>query len=293
MRGLGAFFVTTGMTRICLLLLAAAVLLPGCRTRLDMGISAVNPPENMPEIHAWSKGEELTLGADTGSQLPAAIFPVTAMQLGSKVRWGKPIQDSTLDVSLLRQGPPVQENCPVIHSFFATTDGLIGWPVLRRYVWHLDYPSGRQEFCDSLPEEVKTWDNVAVRKWGRPMVYVEGLGECILDSGAPHAVYLPPDKWNRFMKSYPEAKVMQFSGDSPAAGGYFRIAVVPVPKLQLGRLQLENVMVCESFFKTPHVVLGTQILEQVEVWLDGPGRRLYFRPVKSIASDQKALSLSV
>lgn len=278
---------------MCLLLMAAAVLLPGCRTRLDMGISAVNPPGKMPEIHAWSKGEQLTMGADTGSLFPAVIFPVTAMELGSKVRWGKPIQNSPLAVSLLRQDPPVQENCPVIHSFFAKTDGLIGWPVLRQYVWHLDYADGQQMFCEKLPEEVRTWDSVAVQKWGRPMVWIEGLGKCMLDSGAPHAVYLPPDKWKKFMKSYPDAEVLQFSGDSPAAGGYFRIAVVPVPKLQLGRLQLENVMVCESFFKSPHVVLGTQILEQVEVWLDGPGRRLYFRPFKSVTSAQKALSLPV
>ncbi len=275
------------------MLLAAAVLLPGCRTRLDMGISAVNPPETMPEIHAWSKGEQLTMGADTGSLLPAAVFPVTATELGSKIKWGKPVQKSSIDVSLTRAGAPVQENCPVIHSFFATTDGLIGWPELRKHVWHLNYDKGIHEFRASLPPEVRQWDSVAVSKWGRPMVHIKGLGECILDSGAPHAVYLPPDKWKRFMKSYPNAKVLQFSGDSPAAGGYFRIAVVPVSKLQLGRLQLEKVMVCESFFNTPHVVLGNQILNQVEVWLDGPERRLYFRPNKLTTSDQKALSLPV
>ncbi|MBQ8516906.1 MAG: hypothetical protein IJ498_04930 [Akkermansia sp.] len=281
------------MTRMCLLLLAAAVLLPGCRTRLDMGISAVNPPERMPEVQAWSKGEKLTMGADTGSQLPAVVFPVTATKLGSKIRWGKPVQPGSLSVSLTRNGSPVQENCPVVHSFFATTDGLIGWPELRKHVWHLDYDKGKHEFRATLPPEVRQWDSVAVRKWGRPMVHIKGLGDCLLDSGAPHAVYLPPDKWKRFLKSYPQARILQFSGDSPAAGGYFRIAVVPVPKLQLGRLQLENVMVCESFFKSPHVVLGTQILEQVEVWLDGPGRRLYFRPSAPVTSDQKVLSLSV
>ena len=275
------------------MLLAAVVLLPGCRTRLDMGISAVNPPERMPEIHAWSKGEKLTMGADTGSRLPAAVFPVTAMELGAKVRWGKPQQPSPLDIRLQKEKAPVQENCPVIHSFFATTDGLIGWPVLRRYVWHLDYAGGRHEFREKLPETVRTWDSVAVSEWGPPMVHVDGLGECMLDSGAPHAVYLPPDKWKRFMKAYPNARVLQFSGDSPAAGGYFRIAVVPVPRLQLGRLQLEDVMVCESFFNTPHVVLGNQILNQVEVWLDGPNRRLYFRGNKPATAGQKALSLSV
>ena len=279
------------MTKMCLWLMMAAALLPGCRTKSDMGISAVNPPGRMPEIHAWSKGEKLTMGADTGSGLPAALFPITAMDLGSKVRWGKPIQSSALEVKLWRQGSPVRKNCPVIHSFCATVDGLIGWPVLRRYAWHLDYADGLHEFLESVPGEVKTWDSVAVQNGAHPMVFIEGLGKCLIDSGAPHAVYLPPDKWKRFMKSYPEAKVLQFSGDSPAAGGYFRIAVVPVPKLQLGRLQLENVMVCESFFKTPHVVLGTQILEQVEVWLDGPGRRLYFRPYKAPIPGQKALSL--
>lgn len=293
MDGLGAFFVSTDMSRICLLLLVGSVLLPSCRTCPESGICTVNPPQSMPEVRAWCEGKELTMGADTGSLYPAVIFPLTAIDLGAKIRWGKPVQSGNMAVRMQKNGAPLAENCPVLHSFFATVDGLVGWPELRRHVWHLNYREGKHEFRETLPEVVRQWESIRLPQWGRPVVQIEGVGACLLDTGAIHAVYLPAYQWKRFLKSCPKARVLRFRGESPAAGGYFTIEMVQVKNLALGRLQLENVMVCESPFRDSHIVLGAGILEQVEVWLDGPNRRLYFRPFKTASSGQKVLSLPV
>lgn len=264
------------MTRICLLMLAVAVLLPGCRTRLDMGISAVNPPKEIPEVKAWCQGKEITMGADTGSRLPAVLFPVAAGKMGTRIRWGEPIQPSPLDVRL--DSGDTRRNCPVVHSFFATTDGLVGWPVLREKIWHLDYAAGRHEFAEQLPPEVKNWSAVKLLPGSRAVIEVPHVGRCMLDSGAPHAVYIPRNRWEAFLRTVPDARVGWFHGESPAAGGYFVREVVRVPALRIGRLVLHDVTVCESFSDSPMVILGTESLRQLEVWLDGPGRMLYYRP---------------
>lgn len=251
--------------------------LGACSTRSVVGVQALNPPVYMPELRAWSGEKALTMGADTGTMMPAVLFPYPAILLGAPVKWGKKVQESGKAVSLQKDGAPLLQNCLIIHSFFATVDGVVGWPELRRHVWHLDYAGEMHEFVDHLPEEVKAWPSVALHGGKRAEISLPKWGRCLLDSGAPHAVYLPEARWRKFRRKHPGLVVRRYAGESPAAGGAFVREYVMVPELKLGRLVLKNVPVCESFMPGHQVVLGTEILRHIEVWVDGPARRLYFR----------------
>ena len=258
------------------MMLAAVCLVSACGSQRPL-----QSPEHMPEVYAWCKGMRITMGADTGCAMPAVVFPVAANELGSEVKWGLRHQASNLEVSLSPDGAG-WKNCPVIHSFFATSDGLIGWPALKRYVWHLNPEEGIQTLQHSLPPEVREWDSVPIAEGNCAVLNVPGVGECLLDTGAPHAVYIPRELWKEFRNSVPPScRVGYFHGESPAAGGNFVIEVLRVPTFRLGRLTLQDVTVCQSFSNSPMVILGMECLRGVEVWIDGPGRKLYYRPLVS------------
>lgn len=69
----------------------------------------------------------------------------------------------------------------------------------------------------------------------------------ILDTGAPHAVYISKKRWNAIKLAYPDAFVSVYSGYSPAAGGFYAHECMHVSSFQLGPLELKNILLCESF----------------------------------------------
>lgn len=101
----------------------------------------------------------------------------------------------------------------------------------------------------------------------------------ILDTGAPHAVYISKKRWNAIKQAYPDAFVSVYSGYSPAAGGFYAHECMHVSSFQLGPLELKNILLCESFANPEvmgipddiDIILGYGALAARQFWLDGRG----------------------
>lgn len=253
--------------------------LVGCKMPLPNEDVAFTPPTEMPQLRGWSGNQPVMLGADSGTEVEALLWPKGARKLGVKLKRRKDVQLSSRPLALEKGGKPLVRNCPVFRMLLAREDGLVGWPVLRRYVWHLDYANERHELCEDLPPEVRGWSSVPMVSARHAVIELPDLGCCMLDTGAPHALYLPKDKWEALVRDNPQLRYDTMVGESPAAGGFFVIEKAKVPRLRLGNVMLRNVTVCESFCKKRHApIIGGEALMQVELWVDGPGKRLYYRP---------------
>lgn len=267
------------MKRMLLSLMAGMGFMAGCSLPVPDDTEEFDPPEDMPMLHGWSGDRKVRLGADSGTEIAALLWSRGARKLGVKLKRRQKVQVSSLPLALEKGGEPMVRNCPVFRLLFAREDGLVGWPVLRRYVWHLDYGNEHHELSRTLPPEVRGWRSAPMVPARHASLVLPGLGRCMLDTGAPHALYLPKHKWQQWVRENPQLRYDTLMGESPAAGGLFVIETTKVPRLRLGDVELRDVTVCESFCKFRHdPIIGGEALMQLEMWVDGPGRRVYYRP---------------
>ena len=267
------------MKRMLIFLVAGFGFVVGCSMPLPDETEEFDPPEEMPMLRGWSGDRKVKLGADSGTEIAALLWSKGARKLGAKLKRRKKVQMSSLPLALERGGKSMVKNCPVFRLLLAKEDGLVGWPVLRHYVWHLDYGNNRHELCRALPSEVRQWRSVPIVPARHAAVVLPTLGRCMLDTGAPHALYLPKEKWQQWVRENPHLSYGTLMGESPAAGGLFVIETAKVPRLRLGDVELRDVTVCESFCRFKHApIVGGELLMQLEMWVDGPGGRMYYRP---------------
>lgn len=255
------------------------LLLTACReTTRPVPLEAVPVPGVLPYVRAWSGARELRMGADSGSELPAVLFPEAADALGAPPQTDAAVQPCTVPIRVGPQAPVAP--CYVALAAHAPMDGLLGWPVLGRRPWHLDWAHGRHEFSDAVPREVQQhWASLPLAPRAHAAPMIPGVGACMLDTGAPHDIYLPAELWKRVAASLPPQTIRCYYGESPAAGGAFVAECARVRSFRLGCFRWRNVLVCESFCPDyPDIILGCGFLRRWELWLDGRQRRLYYRP---------------
>lgn len=95
-------------------------------------------------------------------------------------------------------------------------------------------------FFNKLPSRIKSWNKLSLIPGSDyPQIADKHGRRIILDTGAPHAVYISKKRWNAIKQAYPDAFVSVYSGYSPAAGGFYAHECMHVSSFQLGPLELK------------------------------------------------------
>lgn len=195
------------------------------------------------------------------------------------------MRTANVPVSLKDDGEPISRKQDVVMADQAPYDGLLGWECIRKYVWNINYPKRSHRFFNKLPSRIKSWNKLSLIPGSDyPQIADRHGRRIILDTGAPHAVYISKKRWNAIKQAYPDAFVSVYSGYSPAAGGFYAHECMHVSSFQLGPLELKNILLCESFANPEvmgipddiDIILGYGALAARQFWLDGPGNALYF-----------------
>ncbi len=248
-------------------------------------VETINPPDGTPTAFAWHNDHELIMGLDTGAIQETLLFSPTASKLGRKIRGQGPMRSAWADISLTRDGKPITAKQDVVMVDSAPYDGLIGWKTIRNYVWNINYPQECHYFYSTLPPSVKKWNSLKLVPNSDLAQIKSPSGKMIvIDTGAPHALYIAKKDWKRFKLDYPDASVSVYSGFSPAAGGFYALECMLIRSYKIGKLELKNIVACESFAdknimnirKDIDILLGVNAFCGREFWLDGPGGTLYF-----------------
>lgn len=260
---------------------ALVVTLVACHDFPDNApVQELNPVGDLPLVQVYCGERPLRMGADSGSELPLALFADAAAELAAAAD-PKSATTSCPQPLCARPGsPPLSRVYHLALGGHAPMEGLMGWPILRRRIWHLDLANRRHHFADAVPEHVvRTWHCLPLKRAEHATLHIPGLGDCMLDTGAPNAVYLPTPLWQELTAALPDLPKRYYYGQSPAAGGAFLAECAEFPVLQLGCLVLRHVLVCESFCERPEIILGCDFLRCADLWLDAPQQRAYLRPL--------------
>lgn len=271
--------------------ISCTMLLIGCTSQkpvLDSTsppIEATTPLEGTPVAIAWNNDTQLMMGVDTGAVQSSLMFSPAVESLNYRIRGKGMMRHAYIPISLKQGAPPIENKQDVVMVEQAPYDGLIGWKSIRKYVWNINFPQAKHRFFNKLPKHIKKWNAIKlVPNSDYPQLNDSLKRRIILDTGAPHAVYISKKRWNAIKLAYPDAFVSVYSGYSPAAGGFYAHECMHVHSFELGSLKLKNVLLCESF-ANPNVIgipedidiiLGIGALADREFWIDGPGNTLYF-----------------
>lgn len=266
----------------------------------DAPIHAENPIIGLPTVQAWSNKDPLQLGVDTGATQPAIFFSPSVKELGGKLRGRPPMQMTSLPISLSKGGKPLEEKTEVAVVTSAPYDGLLGWGTIQRFIWHLNIPKQHHDFYNVLPKQVKKWDKIPLVSNTDYLQILNPNGKLtIIDTGAPHTVYISRKRWARFKEDYPDAFVSVYSGYSPAAGGYYAYECMNIKSFRVGSLVLNNVIACESFIDKQlmginheiDLMLGLDAMKEHSFWIDSQGKSLYFKKVADASGSQQTYNL--
>ncbi len=251
-------------------------------------IDAANPLDGTPVAVAWSSDTQLMMGLDTGAVQASLLFSPAVESIGVRIRGRGNMRTAYAPISLKQDAPPISYKQDVVMVEQAPYDGLLGWNYLKNYVWDINYPKRSHRFFNKLPAGIRSWNKLKlVPGSSYPQIADRHGRRIILDTGAPHAVYISKKRWNAIKQAYPDAFVTVYSGFSPAAGGHYAHECMHVRSFQLGPLELKNILLCESFANPEimgidreiDIILGYGALLSRQFWLDGPGNALYFSPI--------------
>lgn len=251
-------------------------------------IIAANPLDGTPVALAWSSGTQLMMGMDTGAVQTSLLFSPAVESIGARLRGKGIMRIAYVPISLKEEDIPISQKQDVVVVDQAPYDGLLGWECIRKYVWNINYPKRSHRFFNTLPPRIRTWNKLPLIPGSDyPQIADKHGRRIIIDTGAPHAVYISKKRWNAIKQAYPDAFVSVYTGYSPAAGGFYAHECMLVSSFQIGALELKNILLCESFANPdvmgiPHdidIILGFGALAARQFWLDGPGNVLYFSSV--------------
>lgn len=258
---------------------------------------AINPLDDRPYVLAWLDGEPIRLAADTGSTYSTLLFAEAVKNAGGTIR-GKGRIKTTRLYAVLYGEPDTDTPQYVVSAPGAPAEGLVGWPILKQFVWEINFPNHEHDFSDKLPPNIQKGHTLTLSEQdGLPLILAPGGEQATLDTGAPYAVYLSDSRWKQWKKDHPDTFITHYSGYSPAAGGCYVKECARAKAFFFGGIEWNNVVVCQTFVDPKianidhpiNIMLGLEALHQHEVIIDGPGKRLYVKPFSHANSIEKPL----
>ena len=169
-------------------------------------IDAANPLDGTPVALAWSSGTQLMMGVDTGAVQTSLLFSPAVESIGARLRGRGAMRTANVPVSLKDDGEPISRKQDVVMADQAPYDGLLGWECIRKYVWNINYPKRSHRFFNKLPSRIKSWNKLSLIPGSDyPQIADKHGRRIILDTGAPHAVYISKKRWNAIKQAPPQA----------------------------------------------------------------------------------------
>lgn len=242
-------------------------------------------------------GQPIRVVLDSGAGTGVALFKHVAEALKLDL---KPIADSpgyfTTQARIgINQGRELSDPIPITVvesppiSEFA---GVVGWNILKSFVWELDFPNRRQASHDKVPDEAKDWVSFPIDPsgLGNLNILIEEDAKPLsvhLDTGSFGGVSLNPKRWEAWTKASKPQWITLESGFSPASRNGFYVKKRSVAdRFSIGKLSLNKVLVEETFLSKRSdgelvdvpVVLGVGVMQRRRVIIDGIGQRVYFGP---------------
>ena len=154
-------------------------------------IDAANPLDGTPVALAWSSGTQLMMGVDTGAVQTSLLFSPAVESIGARLRGRGAMRTANVPVSLKDDGEPISRKQDVVMVDQAPYDGLLGWECIRKYVWNINYPKRSHRFFNKLPSKIRSWHKLSLIPGSDyPQIADKHGRRIILDTGAPHAVYI-------------------------------------------------------------------------------------------------------
>lgn len=248
-------------------------------------LNAKNPLETSPLVQVYTaNGASIDLMLDTGAEQPVLLFndSIILQQMGLQGSGAKQYLD-------LYERPGGHGFIGKVHASISAPNfdyhGLAGWDLIRRGIWNFDFNSASQKFVKHLPAEVAAWPSLSIRPGCRVLRVDDGSGRnIVIDTGADRSIYLGSRAWREWKRRHPSAPLYIYAGFSPASGGWFARESSVAPSFKVGPIELYNVHVCQSFvdkrfISGPEidVIVGMRALLNYNVWIDGPGSRVYLK----------------
>lgn len=247
-------------------------------------------------------GKPAKLIFDTGASHPM-LWRNAAQGLG--LRFTEPPDKSTVEpgefpmgvtelCNLSLEGIPIRTRFGVIDipDFLnMDCDGVIGWGQLKRNIFQIDAEPTKVTLLHRVPEEAAEWIQFAIATNSDALTLEirrddTGNGTVTLDvdTGSPHGVSLPPERWSAWKKEHTNQPWTMKAFYMPA-DGVVAMEETWAEEISFGPLVLYKVPIMES---TPSETLlggegyigtlGLYALKRLEVIIDGRNGVAYMRP---------------
>lgn len=261
---------------------------------------ACNPLEDRPYVIGWVDGHPVRLAVDTGAAQGTLLFSGAVDALGGRLRGKGALQTTNLEV-VVYEGQPQSEDRQTVAVVPQTNfQGLVGWPMIRNFVWNINFPKKEHKFTDSVPFLVRQRNSLKILPQGEIAYLSDKRGHRIaLDTGAPYGIYLNKKHWEEWKAAHPYAFVTLYDGYSPAAGGHYVRECSRCDVFTIGDVKFHNVVICESFVDREimgldhdiDIILGLESFMSRDVWIDGKNHEVYFGSDDSAERKRAPLNL--
>lgn len=175
--------------------------------------------------------------------------------------------------------------------------GILGWPVMKQNIWYFHYQEGYYRSLPEIPrdvsEEITAYEIIDSESGVLDIAVPTENGPVLItiDTGLGGHLALPKAYWEQWYVSHPDSWTTIEAAYSPAAGGFYTSLVAFAEHLSIGSLEFKAMFIKESKFnlllngrpmEIVSVSLGVEAMKHHEIWIDGPGERVYFKPVEKL-----------
>jgi hypothetical protein len=253
-------------------------------------------------VSAKINGISMRFGFDTGAGFETCIWrdvsdglgikatrPAASMQLAAGQIGAGLSEPLTLELNgatfpdtriVVVDGPPFAK---------WETQGIVGWPSMRKAMWLIDQAHGRVDSLAELPD-VSGWVRYPIVQEATSLLIrvpadEQGkLGIVAIDTGSPGGVALAPALWAKWRGRHPTAQ-LTYQSNVMLATGYTALEATAAEEWSIDRLVMKDVLL-EQANATDLALcgpdylatLGLGALRQFIVILDGKNGYAYFRP---------------
>lgn len=261
---------------------------------------ALIPLEERPFVAGWVDGKEVELAVDTGASQATLLFSETVKLLGGSIHGKGALSTTNLDV-IVYDGQEPEDDQTVAEVSSSAFAGLIGWPMIKKFVWNIDYPEKEHRFVQSVPFWVRnTFRSMTlITRDNLPHICDAYGTRIVIDTGAPYGIYLSKKKWQEWKEQNPDAFITLYDGFSPAAGGAYAKECARAESFMVNGIEFGNILIAETFIDDKimkldqqiDILIGLDAFKYRKVWFDGENEKIYFGFHESIEYDDIPINL--
>lgn len=262
---------------------------------------ALAPIASHPLIEAYHQEQPLQLSPDTGAAQPLILFKNSVSQLGLSTLAGSLLNAFPIQVTYTPNADHGFEQAFLLDAPVADFDGLIGWPEIQRGIWHLNLPNREHQFHSQLPPHVRNWQSFDIIANSDVLrIKIDAKTTAILDTGATRAIHLSSEAFEQWLNQHPQSRVTLYGGYSPASqDGFFAKRCTRASNFKLGKLTFNQVVLYETFVdkakytkgSNTEILLGLETFANRQIWIDGPGQKVYLGNTEPSAWTPQRISL--